>query len=174
MLFNRLLYSALYLFWVTAISFVWSFISLNWFNCIPLIYSHNFLSCLLLPSVRLHFFLSLSLVSLSYVTPFSFVLLTNCEFWSHVSRSLLGLCHDQIRNLGTQQCVDSAAKPEDLHKAVGLWPCHNQGGNQVSPAKWGQSSGPRHLPLQWWVLSCNPTCLAALQNFILNSSDFLQ
>ena len=25
---------------------------------------------------------------------------------------------------------DAAAKNEDLHKAVGLWPCHNQGGNQ--------------------------------------------
>ena len=24
------------------------------------------------------------------------------------------------------QCVDSAAKREDLHKAVGLWPCHSQ------------------------------------------------
>ena len=26
--------------------------------------------------------------------------------------------------------MDSAAKREDLHKSVGLWPCHNQGGNQ--------------------------------------------
>lgn len=38
----------------------------------------------------------------------------------------------QIHNLGTGQCVDSAAKPDDNHKPVGLWPCHGQGGNQVS------------------------------------------
>ena len=37
----------------------------------------------------------------------------------------------QIRNLGTMQCVDSAARPEDNNKPAGLWPCHNQGGNQV-------------------------------------------
>jgi len=36
----------------------------------------------------------------------------------------------EIRNDWSEQCVDSAAKREDLHKAVGLWPCHNQGGNQ--------------------------------------------
>jgi len=36
----------------------------------------------------------------------------------------------EIRNDWSSQCVDSAAKREDLHKAVGLWPCHNQGGNQ--------------------------------------------
>jgi len=36
----------------------------------------------------------------------------------------------EIRNDWSTQCVDSAAKREDLHKAVGLWPCHNQGGNQ--------------------------------------------
>jgi len=36
----------------------------------------------------------------------------------------------EIRNDWSNQCVDSAAKREDLHKAVGLWPCHNQGGNQ--------------------------------------------
>ena len=35
-----------------------------------------------------------------------------------------------IGNEWSDQCVDSAAKKEDLHKAVGLWPCHNQGGNQ--------------------------------------------
>lgn len=42
------------------------------------------------------------------------------------------VCVQQVRNLGTGQCVDSAAKPEDNHKPVGLWPCHRQGGNQVS------------------------------------------
>ena len=36
----------------------------------------------------------------------------------------------EIRNAWSSQCVDSAAKREDLHKPVGLWPCHNQGGNQ--------------------------------------------
>ena len=35
-----------------------------------------------------------------------------------------------IGNSYSDQCVDSAAKREDLHKAVGLWPCHSQGGNQ--------------------------------------------
>lgn len=28
-------------------------------------------------------------------------------------------------------CIDSAAKPEDMHLEIGLWPCHSQGGNQV-------------------------------------------
>lgn len=28
--------------------------------------------------------------------------------------------------------MDSAVKSDDMHKPVGLWPCHNQGGNQVS------------------------------------------
>lgn len=36
----------------------------------------------------------------------------------------------EIRNLWSNQCVDSAAGPNDLHKPVGLWPCHLQGGNQ--------------------------------------------
>ena len=38
----------------------------------------------------------------------------------------------QIRNPSSGQCVDSAARPEDNNKPAGLWPCHNQGGNQVS------------------------------------------
>ena len=38
----------------------------------------------------------------------------------------------QLRNTAARQCVDSPAKQDDLHKAVGLWPCHLQGGNQVS------------------------------------------
>jgi len=36
----------------------------------------------------------------------------------------------EIKNPWSNQCVDSPAKREDMHKAVGLWPCHNQGGNQ--------------------------------------------
>ncbi|XP_046452911.1 putative polypeptide N-acetylgalactosaminyltransferase 9 isoform X8 [Daphnia pulex] len=36
----------------------------------------------------------------------------------------------EIRNEWSNQCVDSAAGPNDLHKPVGLWPCHKQGGNQ--------------------------------------------
>ena len=31
-----------------------------------------------------------------------------------------------IGNSYSDQCVDSAAKREDMHKAVGLWPCHSQ------------------------------------------------
>merc|ERR1712200_380155 len=32
--------------------------------------------------------------------------------------------------MGSNQCIDSPGKREDLHKPVGLYPCHNQGGNQ--------------------------------------------
>lgn len=38
----------------------------------------------------------------------------------------------QIRHLDKDVCIDSSGKPEDLHQPVGLWPCHRQGGNQVS------------------------------------------
>lgn len=40
----------------------------------------------------------------------------------------------QIRNLGLggRTCLDSPARKKDLKKAVGLYPCHNQGGNQVN------------------------------------------
>jgi len=36
----------------------------------------------------------------------------------------------EIRNLWSNQCVDSAAGSSELHKPIGLWPCHLQGGNQ--------------------------------------------
>jgi len=40
----------------------------------------------------------------------------------------------EIRNLrkghGAEMCIDSPAKKGDMHKPVGLYPCHNQGGNQ--------------------------------------------
>lgn len=41
--------------------------------------------------------------------------------------------HHQIRNLGYEgrTCLDSPAAKKNLKKAVGLYPCHNQGGNQV-------------------------------------------
>lgn len=40
----------------------------------------------------------------------------------------------QIRNLGFEgrTCLDSPARKKDLKKAVGLYPCHSQGGNQVN------------------------------------------
>lgn len=39
----------------------------------------------------------------------------------------------EVRNLGgggSSMCLDSPAHKPDLHKAVSLYPCHNQGGNQ--------------------------------------------
>ena len=40
----------------------------------------------------------------------------------------------ELRNLGgdspSKMCLDSPAHKTDLHKPVGLYPCHNQGGNQ--------------------------------------------
>merc|ERR1719282_2092845 len=40
----------------------------------------------------------------------------------------------EVRNMwtghGNQMCIDSPAKKNDLHKPVGLYPCHLQGGNQ--------------------------------------------
>ncbi|CAG9773697.1 unnamed protein product [Ceutorhynchus assimilis] len=38
----------------------------------------------------------------------------------------------EMRNLGYggKTCLDSAARKSDMHKPVGLYPCHKQGGNQ--------------------------------------------
>ncbi|XP_054162032.1 putative polypeptide N-acetylgalactosaminyltransferase 9 [Oppia nitens] len=40
----------------------------------------------------------------------------------------------EIRNLGgdspSKMCVDSPARKSEFHKPIGLYPCHNQGGNQ--------------------------------------------
>lgn len=38
----------------------------------------------------------------------------------------------EVRNLGLggKTCLDSPARKGDLHKPAGLYPCHNQGGNQ--------------------------------------------
>jgi len=40
----------------------------------------------------------------------------------------------EIRNVrqghGAEMCIDSPAKKGDMHKPVGVYPCHNQGGNQ--------------------------------------------
>lgn len=42
------------------------------------------------------------------------------------------LAHGEIRNLGLggQTCLDSPATKRQVNKPVGLYPCHNQGGNQ--------------------------------------------
>lgn len=42
------------------------------------------------------------------------------------------VANGEIRNLGygSKTCVDSAARKSDMHKPVGLYPCHRQGGNQ--------------------------------------------
>ena len=40
-----------------------------------------------------------------------------------------------MRNLGFKRvyCMDGAARKANLHKPIGLWPCHGQAGNQVIP-----------------------------------------
>lgn len=39
----------------------------------------------------------------------------------------------KINNEISNMCIDSACKPKDLHKAVGLWTCHKP--NQVTVIK---------------------------------------
>ncbi|KAK6620257.1 putative polypeptide N-acetylgalactosaminyltransferase 9 [Polyplax serrata] len=36
----------------------------------------------------------------------------------------------EVNNQWSGQCLDSQCKADDMHKPVGLWPCHKQGGNQ--------------------------------------------
>ncbi|CAG5134607.1 unnamed protein product [Candidula unifasciata] len=36
----------------------------------------------------------------------------------------------EIRNKDKPMCIDSPADHNNYHKAVNMWPCHNQGGNQ--------------------------------------------
>lgn len=52
----------------------------------------------------------------------------------------------QMRNLGFEgrTCLDSPARKKDLRKAVSLYPCHNQGGNQVEKLFSLYSSLERH------------------------------
>ncbi|KAK5641529.1 hypothetical protein RI129_010076 [Pyrocoelia pectoralis] len=40
------------------------------------------------------------------------------------------VANGEVANGDRDYCLDSACKPEDMHKPVGLWPCHSQGGNQ--------------------------------------------
>ncbi|KAJ4431036.1 putative polypeptide N-acetylgalactosaminyltransferase 9 [Periplaneta americana] len=52
----------------------------------------------------------------------------------------------EVRNLGLggKTCLDSPARKADLHKPAGLYPCHNQGGNQV-PIDWLKVDKKRNL-----------------------------
>ncbi|XP_065083031.1 putative polypeptide N-acetylgalactosaminyltransferase 9 isoform X2 [Ochlerotatus camptorhynchus] len=36
----------------------------------------------------------------------------------------------EVANPWSGLCIDSAAKPEDMHTPLGVWPCHQAGGNQ--------------------------------------------
>lgn len=47
--------------------------------------------------------------------------------------SFLLTSNQQIRNMGYggKTCLDSPSRKVDLHKPVGLYPCHRQGGHQV-------------------------------------------
>ncbi|XP_052565149.1 putative polypeptide N-acetylgalactosaminyltransferase 9 isoform X2 [Culex pipiens pallens] len=36
----------------------------------------------------------------------------------------------EVANPWSGLCIDSAAKPEDMHTPLGIWPCHQAGGNQ--------------------------------------------
>ncbi|XP_074604842.1 putative polypeptide N-acetylgalactosaminyltransferase 9 isoform X2 [Brevipalpus obovatus] len=40
------------------------------------------------------------------------------------------LASGEVRNSPNKMCLDTPANRKDLHKAVGLYPCHKQGGNQ--------------------------------------------
>ncbi|XP_018325840.2 putative polypeptide N-acetylgalactosaminyltransferase 9 isoform X2 [Agrilus planipennis] len=42
------------------------------------------------------------------------------------------VAHGEFRNMafGKKTCMDSPARKNDLHKPVGIFPCHRQGGNQ--------------------------------------------
>jgi hypothetical protein len=51
-------------------------------------------------------------------------------------------------------CIDSAARPEDMHLPITLWPCHSQGGNQVFFAKATKTKQTEKksflMDILWW------------------------
>nr|CAH0108430.1 unnamed protein product [Daphnia galeata] len=64
----------------------------------------------------------------------------------------------EVRNLGFSPayCLDGAARKANLHKPVGLWPCHGQSGNQIRN-EWSNqcvdsAAGPNdlHKPVGLW------------------------
>ncbi|XP_013143955.1 PREDICTED: putative polypeptide N-acetylgalactosaminyltransferase 9 isoform X2 [Papilio polytes] len=40
------------------------------------------------------------------------------------------VAHGEIANPSTEMCIDSGAGPEEMKKAVNIWPCHGEYGNQ--------------------------------------------
>nr|XP_053630697.1 putative polypeptide N-acetylgalactosaminyltransferase 9 isoform X5 [Cherax quadricarinatus] len=64
----------------------------------------------------------------------------------------------EVRNMGAggSTCLDSPARRANLHKAVGLYPCHKQGGNQIHNQRTGQcvdsAAKPEdnHKPVGLW------------------------
>ncbi|XP_055592035.1 putative polypeptide N-acetylgalactosaminyltransferase 9 isoform X2 [Uranotaenia lowii] len=53
----------------------------------------------------------------------------------------------EVANPWSGLCIDSAAKPEDMHTPLGVWPCHQAGGNQRHVAAIGSTDS------QYWMLS---------------------
>ncbi|KAK3858249.1 hypothetical protein Pcinc_035552 [Petrolisthes cinctipes] len=64
----------------------------------------------------------------------------------------------EVRNLGNggATCLDSPARRANLHKPVGLYPCHKQGGNQIRNLELGQcvdspaKPDDAHKPVGLW------------------------
>lgn len=74
----------------------------------------------------------------------------NSKLAQSVTFGFLSLCICQISNgapVKHAQCLDCAFKKHDKMKPIGLWPCHGQGGNQVSCFS---SSGQERFYAQWW------------------------
>ena len=58
----------------------------------------------------------------------------SCGNFSQIQFFYLSL---QIRSKAKPMCVDSSVDSHNMHKPVNMWPCHNQGGNQVSSSSGG-------------------------------------
>ena len=70
--------------------------------------------------------------------------------------------------------MDSPVKSEDLHKPVGLWPCHNQGGNQVTThyeMELGTENYPEKGSILWYNFVCySDASVRAAFNFYWKNS----
>lgn len=85
--------------------------------------------------------------------------------FSHFSSSLSLFLHSfpanrvcvcralQVANPWSGLCIDSAAKPEDMHTPLGIWPCHQAGGNQVFSLSPSRANPPLNPPPTHFTLN---------------------